>query len=124
MHCNKRKVSQIVKAAPDPDYREGQHIQRSRTEHATPKKVTCEIAEWLTTTNRADRPAHADRNQKLSSRPAFPYILGVMQGVMELTEQEQPAFDTSAFFGHHLKRHLIGESQKAQFERIKISVLF
>jgi hypothetical protein len=97
MHYSKRRASQVAKAVRDSDYREAQHVQRSQTEQLAPKKVTREIRVRLTIKNRTDRLARVDRNHKLSARPAFPHILGVMQRAVELTQQEQPAFDTDFF---------------------------
>jgi hypothetical protein len=83
----------------DPDYHEGQHVQRSQTEQTALKKVTSEIRKSLTIKPRAGRPAHADRNHKQSAHSAFPHILRIMRRVMELARQEEQAFDTGIFIG-------------------------
>jgi hypothetical protein len=64
-----------------------------------PRQVTRDIKKRLTIKNCPGRPARVDRNHKLSACPSFLQILGVMLTAMELTQQEQPAFDTGAFFG-------------------------
>jgi hypothetical protein len=114
-----------VKAVRDLDCREGQHVQRSQTEQAAPRKVTCEIRKHLTIEHRTDRPVRVGQNHKLSARPGFPHILGVMQSAMELTQQEQPAFDTVAFFGQRFEAHLDSiQSQKVKIKRITNSIQF
>jgi hypothetical protein len=68
----------------------------------------------LTINNLAGWPERVDRNPKPSARPAFPHILGVMQKVMELGRQEQPAFDTGASFEQPLEArfdHWISKSK-------------